>query len=358
MNKTFIVFMIFGLLAVATFAHKPHHHHDRNEDLHGIFQSLKDKEKDGHYPFKFSVKPGVTFVENVSVVPKVFEVSVSEGDALAVQIEHVSDLSFCSKCGPSVISLTRMSSDRSSYRTNDRNGKSLSFEVSADELSRFAKGSSDALTYSFSLDTLQTPRYGGARVGLLVCVGPEASLATCVSPCTLQCTRGASTPSKVMDVCVCYYGYVNDTCNVYNQNYTSYIDYDGDTDDSVKAFLMIFFFTLCGIVSCIACSCCCLVVCACFARRSSTKKGRVVSASQPPSGMTNPYAYHPLGVSGVPPPPPPPTSSQPSQPTQPVGQAIEMTTLPASSSVNPVFVMPPLAPVRQVPVFVKPSNKN
>jgi len=303
-----------------------------------------------NYPNPFSkvvLKPGETTLENVTVIPKVFEISVKKGDAIAVQIVHASDLHISSETP--VLSLTRMARHRYDCRTNDQGGRNISFEVPAEELETFMHESKDDLTYSFTLDTMRSPRAGGVSVGLLVCVGPNATLESCVVPSSLDCVNG--TRSTVMDVCVCEKGFTNTTCNVIAELAPYYYDtgsFDNDVEDFIRPFFIIFFFVIFGTVTFVLiCTCCCIIgACCCY--KSAGKNGTVVNR-RPAANLPPAYAYRPLG--SVPPPPPPPAHT-----SQSYGKAIEMTTLPASTTVNPVFVMPPLAPVRQVPVFVRPPQ--
>jgi len=389
MNKKLVcVLVLCCLLGISAFAdmghphghHHHHHHHPENvekkfpnlakmvktkkpdfahPDLEHMRQlkeqikaDLKDEKKQIQAPHKrirdvnmrTTLLPGVDYQKTVNWV-EFYSIPFSEGDNIAVQVVRAYD-SYDSRDDSPVLRLCRFSSKDCD---TDKKNKTLSFEVSSESLSKIMKKTG---SYYFSLST-QSSSFSGVSVGFYVCVGKNASLATCKSPSNRTCVNGA--PSKLANVCVCKKGYSGLTC-AESANPAPEWNFDSNFDEFeivfdfislvVSLVSSIIFFIIIIVVIYV----CCAVLRQCCCRRRNQRTGRVVGRNTA-SVAPPPYpagAYHPLSV--VPPPPPPQMPAYDNK-------SIEMTTMPAATNANPVYIMPPLAPVRQVPVvpvFVQP----
>jgi len=358
MNKSILCFLILGFLAVATFAHHHPHVHHMNKDgkpmrfVHPEFHRLHDKMQfDKMTPT--TLYPNVTYLKTIQrsikslKVGSAFSVSYKKGDSIAVQIVHTSD-TFLGKESPV---LTRCSFSREAC-VSESKFKNLSFEVSAAELEKTSMKKFNS-QYIFALFAM-TKEEVGANVGIYVCVGKNASLANCKAPCTRNCGLHG-TRSDVMNVCVCEKGYNGIGCdfkagsapNIWSDSF--FDEFNGVLDAVacvISVVMSIIFFV---VVFLIICTCCaCLHACCMECRR---KRGRVINNNRRAVPPPPAYAYHPLGV---PPPPPPPPMQQGQYYDINNGNAIEMSTMPVARNANPVYIMPPLAPVKQVPVFIQP----
>jgi len=385
MNKTLVCLLILGFVAVAAFAEETgfrghhHHHFHQHEDGHKSdrLQQFRKEMKQRHeekrrdmmkrhwlkksddmdedVPSVFvseTLHPGKTYLETIKSAGPIpcggaFSVPYTTGDSIAVHIVHASDLydqkTELKRCNMA---------DRKCVKENGT--ESLSFEVSAEELGYLPESPYKFKEYyAFTVFSAGMNRTSttGAVVGFYVCVGKNVTLQTCSTKCTKKC--GAhGTRSDVMDVCVCDEGYTGRRCQTKTEPApdwigSSFFDEFSEVFEIISCifsfiFSVIFFVVIFMIL---LCCCGCLRACCIHCRE---KRGRVCRRSVPPPPAYN-YNYQPLNV---PPPPPPPMEGQVY--SVPDCKAIEMSTLPAARTANPVYIMPPLAPVKQVPVFIQP----
>lgn len=293
------------------------------------------------------ITPGVTLEKTIDFAD-IFTIPFNDNDAIAVRIVRSSDAYNYKTQSPRL----RLCRQLRARCDDDSKNNSLSFEISASELSKVYKKN----TFQFSLSALGGNMNSGVVVGIYACVGPDASLATCKGACSKTCEHGM--PSNVMNVCVCEKGYTGSYCDTKSVDptnpefYSNFEELDAlfDFICGVISFVcsIVFFIVLITIIS----FCCCIIRgCCCRHRRNGTVVPRHQRPVPPPPAYPG-GGYRPLGMMPPPPPPPPPPPMQPPQ-YYPVN-GIEMAVLPAAKTPNPVYIMPPLAPVRQVPVFVQP----
>jgi len=285
-----------------------------------------------------------------------FSVEASKGDAIAVQIVRHANTYTAEDGHYPRLSVCRWES-RSC--TNDEDGKSLSFEADADTVAKVLRKTN---TFDFSVSSFNSQMIG-VIVDMYVCVGPNASLATCRTPVTVECEHGQ--PSDVLDVCICEDGYNGNTCNMVAPTAPEEWDYESQVHEfaSMVAHIICFFLNFVFFVGLILLIFSCICIRACL--RSRANRGRVVNrapavaAAVPPRAMPIPppppppyyaNAYRPLSAVPPPPPPPPPMSQPPRRNPY---EGVEMSVLPPRPATT-VVVMPPLAPVKQVPVYIRP----
>jgi len=296
---------------------------------------------------------------------ELFFVDVPEGESLAVQIVRTSDKYVAEDGRYPSLQLCRCG--KKNNCVTDEKNNSLSFFVSADEM-KYMKRKEKGI-YPFSLNTGKA-KTSGVVVSLYACVGKNVSLETCRTPVTIQCVNGK--PSDVLNVCVCSKNYTGKYCNYRASKAPEAWDYDSNFNEisravrivcAIATHVMIFVFVLVLI-----CCCCCLRACCC---RRKANRGRVMPnrpaprLNLPPPPPYMPGGYHPIGFAPPPPPPPMPRAQPPPPPPPPTHrynpyEGIELSTMPAKVA-TPVYVMPPLAPVKQIPVYVlsaPPAPKN
>lgn len=308
--------------------------------------------------FKTAILPGKTYYQNIDMM-SVFTIPFKKGETIAVQIVRSSDLydfgtksPILRRCGGAI------------KCAEDKNNNSLSFEVTPKVPAKKGHGINQ---YEFSLTTTHSLN-SGVAVGIYVCVGKNASLATCYdkNASSRNCSNGS--PSKVANVCICDKGYTGINCSKEALPAPKY-DYDSVFDEH-EAILRLMCYIVAGVIKfvlfiviiIIIASCCTALRLCCIRRRrrnGTVVRNGVVRSMPPPPPYVRAGAYHPLNI--PPPPPPPPPMERGQRYDAYDKNAIEMTTLPAARAANPnpVFIMPPLAPVRTVPVFVQaPVPKN
>jgi len=328
-----------------------HHHHDNNEKN----KNKNNKNKNIKERHITTLVPD-TITEKVVMWGELFKIPVTKGDAVAVQIVRSSDM-YISEDGRS----PRLSLCRWEARSCVSDDNSLSFEADASTVEKVLMKANG--TYDFTIATLGA-KNTGVVVDFYVCVGKDASLATCRTPVSISCQNGGK-PAEVMDVCVCPKRYTGKHCENLTTKaptvweYSEFEEMRNAVRHACCVFFHIMFFAI--LFSCVCC-CCCIRACK---KRRMANRGRVVcnrnvnvqnnAQSRPP---VPPPAYMAGGypVYMVPPPPPPPAPVQAPIP-QPHRydpyEGVELATMPARPA-NPVFIMPPLAPVKQVPVYVRP----
>jgi len=319
----------------------PHEKHSVGKTIRKMLHHAKASKKE--YLVKENLRPNDTYIESINMAG-IFTVPYAKGDSVAVHIIRSSDMYDY----PESPELYRCMFNRKGC-VSDKVNKSLSFELSAGELPRIngwnSKGSFQFSLYSQAKDLKQI---GGVVVGMRVCVGKNVSLATCRSRFTRVCYHGKQ--SSVMEVCICDKGYTGRFCEEKTTPPKTWEDEAMDEFECVfeiiagivsfivgLIFLVVIFVLICGCCACLR-ACCRRHVC----RRGAVIRNRNLPVPPPP------YAYRPLDV--PPPPPPPPMEGQ----VYDVNNGIEMSVIPAARNPNPIYVMPPLAPVKQVPVFVTP----
>jgi len=293
------------------------------------------------------ITPGVTYEQTVDFF-NVYTVPFSQGDNIAVHIVRSSD-AYNSQT-PNL----RLCRQLSARCFDDSKNNSLSFELTSSDLARaYRRGS-----FQFSLSTAGMNMNSAVVVGIYACVGPNASLATCKGEGTKTCVNGKR--SDVMNVCICDKGYTGSVCDTEASDPPKTEFYSFEEFDALFDFICGIISFVCSIVffiiliTIISFCCICIRGCCCrHHRRGAVMNRRAVPPPPPYPGG----AYHPINV--VPPPPPPPMRPPPPPPPMAApqyyaGNAIEMAVLPASKVPSPVYIMPPLAPVKQVPVFVQP----
>ena len=309
------------------------------------------------------LRPGRVYTASVAE-SSAYAVAVNDGDAVAVQIERTSYRRVVAgESLPRVRVCHGRGGGNCAYESH--NG-TLSFAYTAAQARRYARptaGAGRAVTFSLDRTTPGT----SAAVAVMVCVGPNASLAQCRSACTLNCSHGA--PSTLLNACVCAPGYTGVYCGQETTNYTRH-DFDSEFADEIEFIAFIIAFVVWSVMAVLMAAfvvamvaVVCVLFRACCCCGSSVHRGRVLgrrstataansnqnSSSRPVPPPPYPAgAYHPLSV--VPPPPPPPA------PLPVPNNAVEMARFPAST---PIYIVPPPAPVRDIPVYPqRPAPKN
>jgi len=375
MNKKIVLLFIACVLFAAAFAH-----HDKDKkkvtpflnrswktgkqfsngfEEHRFRKILKIATK-GNSKHVNNLSPDVVFEKTVSW-GEYFSIDVPKGDSLAIQVVRASDAYTYEDGQSHRLSLCRYVNSSKTKCVNDETDNTLSFEVDAKTLQSISRKN----RYEFTLATSGSKLFAGAVVYIYACVGENASLATCRTNTTVDCVNGK--PSDVIDCCICDKGYTGRTCARVapkSNNWENDSEFE-QIGEAIMALLGIiinigFFITFVVLI------CCCVCVRGFCRRRRMANRGRVVSNVTPgrPQQVPPPppyfTGYHPLSV--VPPPPPPPMPVPISQPRpapsyDPYASAegIELATIPARNS-GAVYIMPPLAPVKQVPVFVQPPS--
>lgn len=303
------------------------------------------------------LRPGRVYTASVAE-PSLYAVRVKEGDAVAVQIERTS---YRRVVAGEPLPRVRVCDARGCAHES-REGR-LALAYTALQARAFSHPTRAGRQLTFSLE--RTTPGTSAVVAVLVCVGPDAALASCRAACTLNCSHGA--PSTLLNACVCDTGYTGTACRQTTTNYTRrslHSEFDSDFELvmavvafvvwAISAVLFVAFVLALAAVLCGLLRACCA--------RSSVRRGRVLRSNNtnqnnntpsvraaPAARATTttapppPYpgvAYHPINV--VPPPPPPAPLPVPQN-------AVEMARFPAPSAVY--IIPPPPAPVRDVPVY-------
>lgn len=310
------------------------------------------------------LRPGRVYIASVAE-SSMYAVAVEKGDAVAVQIQRTS---YRRVVADEPLPRVRVCHGRGcAYETH--NG-TLSFAFTAKQAQRYARtvGAGRAVLFALDRTTVGT----SATVAVMVCVGPNASLATCRTACTLNCDHGV--PSTLLNACVCTSGYTGIYCGQETTNYTRHDFDDSEFADWVEFVVFVVAFVCWSVMAVLmAVFVVALIVAVCVFFRAcccggSTRRGRVLgrssssrdsrnsnqntsshSAPPPPPPPYPGVAYHPLNV--VPPPPPPPPAPLPVP-----NNSIEMARFPANS---PTYILPPPAPVRDIPVYPqRPVPKN
>jgi len=354
----------------------PHHHQHDIKD-----RKMKHDHTKSRGDHHMTTLTSNTLTEKNIIWGELFSIEVPDGQSLAVQIVRTSNIYRADDGRYPTLTLCR---PEARSCVNDDNGRSLSFEVDAATLKKYFRKSH---TFDFTLSTSRSSTTGVA-VGVYACVGKNASLETCHTPVNINCYHGKA--SDVMNVCICDKGYTGKNCGKYAESAPPVWEMDSTFDDVENVFGMVccivfnalfFAFLIVTVVCCVCVRCCTR------ARRQTVVNQPVAVPAvqpivQPVMPAYYPGGYRPLSV--VPPPPPPlmprpqfqpqpqyrpqpqpqyRPQPQPQYRPQPQPQPqthrynpyedIELNTLPARNP-NPAVVMPPLAPVKQVPVFVRP----
>jgi len=297
--------------------------------------------------------PNTTYTVGFSYMTHFFNVPYAEGDSIAVHIVRTSE-KYSTKKTPVLTRCVMTPGKKGRICENDKKGDSLSFVVTADELRKNWFNS-----FEFSMFT--TTYDSGVNVGLYVCVGENATLETCGTPSALDCVNGV--PSQVMNVCICNKNFTGLNCEEkatgnsdapsWNWSWTwdSEMDAFFDVFDAIACVISFISFVITFVIILLSIAACCAFLRACCMQYRQ-QRGRVVRNNNSRLPPPPAYQYHPLNVVPPPPPPPPPMPGQCYDVRN--GNAIEMSTLPVARNANPIYVMPPLAPVKQVPVYVQP----